>query len=229
MSALIIEALRSPRGRGNDKGALRSLKPVQLLASQFSALAERTGLDTGLVEDVFVGCVTQTGEQGAHIGKLALIQAQWSDTTPALTLNRYCASGLTAVALAAEQALACDGLAVGAGVEMMSRVPMASDRGPLTHDPEFARQARLVPIGLAADAVATLEGFSRQQCDAYALSSHAPQMRGRAATSNRWCPSIWARKGASCSTKLHARKPRQRPWRKLRLPSPVPESMSLRT
>ncbi|MFM8623831.1 MAG: acetyl-CoA C-acyltransferase [Betaproteobacteria bacterium] len=180
MSALIIEALRSPRGRGNDKGALRSLKPVQLLASQFSALAQRTGLDTGLVEDVFVGCVTQTGEQGAHIGKLALIQAQWSDTTPALTLNRYCASGLTAVALAAEQALACDGLAVGAGVEMMSRVPMASDRGPLTHDPEFARQARLVPIGLAADAVATLEGFSRQQCDAYALSSQQRATNARA-------------------------------------------------
>ncbi len=179
MSALIIEALRSPRGRGNDKGALRSLKPVELLAWQFRALAERTRLDTSQVDDVFVGCVTQTGEQGAHIGKLALLQAGWSDSVPALTLNRYCASGLTAVALAAQHAQACDAVTVGAGVEMMSRVPMASDQGPLTHDVEFQRQAALVPIGLAADTVATIEGFSRQQCDAYALASQQRAVAAR--------------------------------------------------
>lgn len=179
MSALIIEALRSPRGKGNDKGALRSLKPVELLASQFTALAERTGLDTGLVEDVFVGCVSQTGEQGSHIGKLALLQAGWSDAAPALTINRYCASGLTAVALAAQHAQNQDAVTVGAGVEMMSRVPMASDQGPLTHDFEFQRHATLVPIGLAADTVATLEGFSRAQCDAYALASQRRAVAAR--------------------------------------------------
>lgn len=171
MTALIIEALRTPRGRGNDKGALRSLKPVQLLAAPLQALAQRTGLETAQVDDVFVGCVTQTAEQGAHIGKLALMQAGWSDGAPAITINRYCASGLSAVALAAQHAAVCDGLAVGAGVEMMSRVPMASDQGPLTHDFEFQRQTQLVPIGLAADTVATIEGFSRAQCDAYALTS----------------------------------------------------------
>jgi acetyl-CoA C-acetyltransferase len=169
--AIIVEAVRSPRGRGNDKGALRGLTPVQLLAGQLQALAARTQLETAHVEDVVAGCVTQTGEQGANIAKLALLQARWSDAVSALTINRYCASGLSAVGSAAQQALASDGLAVGAGVEMMSRVPMASDQGPLTHDRAFQADHALVPIGVAADAVATLEGLSRSQCDAYAAAS----------------------------------------------------------
>lgn len=169
--ALVIEALRTPRGRASDKGALRSLKPVDLLAQQLSALAARAGITTDQVSDAFVGCVTQTGEQGANLAKLAVVRAGWSDSVPGLTINRYCASGLSAVHLAAQQALACDGLAVGGGVEMMSRVPMASDLGPLTHDLDFQQQTFLVPIGIAADVVASLEGFERSQCDAYALTS----------------------------------------------------------
>lgn len=168
---LVIEALRTPRGRGSDKGALHGLKPVDLMAAQLQALSQRTGIDTAGVCDTFIGCVTQTGEQGANIAKLALVRAGWSDAVPGLSINRYCASGLSAVALAAAQAMAEDGLAVGGGVEMMSRVPMASDRGPLTHDPDFQRQTTLVPIGLSADAIATQEGFDRTQCDAYALAS----------------------------------------------------------
>ena len=176
--ALIIEALRSPRGRGSDKGSLKGIKPVQLLGGQLQALAQRTGIDTAHVADVVIGCVTQTGDQGSNIGKMALVQARWSDAAPALSINRYCASGLSAVQFAAQQAMVADGLAVGGGVEMMSRVPMASDQGPLTHDYGFQRATDLVPIGLAADAVASLEGFTRQQCDDYALAS---QQRAAAA------------------------------------------------
>lgn len=169
--ALIIDAVRSPRGRGNDKGSLKAVKPVDLLAQQLSALQARTGVDTLHVEDGAFGCVTQTAEQGSNIGKLALLRAGWNDSVPGLTLNRYCASGLTAVQWAASQALAADAVAVGGGVEMMSRVPMAADQGPLTHDLDFQRATALVPIGLAADAIATMEGFAREQCDAYAAAS----------------------------------------------------------
>ena len=168
---LIIEALRSPRGRGNDKGALRQIKPVDLLAQQLTALAKRTGLNTAQVSDTLIGCVTQTADQGANIAKLSLVRAGWHDSVPGLSINRYCASGLSAVHLASQQAMDNDSLAVGGGVEMMSRVPMASDQGPLTHDFEFQQQTTLVPIGISADTIATQEGFSREQCDAYAVSS----------------------------------------------------------
>ncbi len=168
---LIIEALRSPRGRGNDKGALRQIKPVDLLAQQLTALAKRTGLNTAQVSDTLIGCVTQTADQGANIAKLSLVRAGWHDSVPGLSINRYCASGLSAVHLASQQAMDNDSLAVGGGVEMMSRVPMASDQGPLTHDFEFQHQTTLVPIGISADTIATQEGFSREQCDAYAVSS----------------------------------------------------------
>ena len=168
---LIIEALRSPRGRGNDKGALRQIKPVDLLAQQLTALAKRTGLNTAQVSDTLIGCVTQTAEQGANIAKLSLVRSGWHDSVPGMSINRYCASGLSAVHLAAQQAMDNDSLAVGGGVEMMSRVPMASDQGPLTHDFEFQQQTMLVPIGISADTIATQEGFSRAQCDAYAVAS----------------------------------------------------------
>lgn len=177
---LIIEALRTPRGRGSDKGSLYPLKPVDLMAVQLQALAERTGIDTAQVCDTLVGCVTQTAGQGANIAKLALVRAGWNDRVPGLSINRYCASGLSAVALAASQAMAEDTLAVGGGVEMMSRVPMASDQGPLTHDLEFQRETTLVPIGLSADAIATQEGFDRAQCDAYALASQQRAVQARA-------------------------------------------------
>ena len=168
---LIIEALRSPRGRGNDKGALRQIKPVDLLAQQLTALAKRTGLNTAQVSDTLIGCVTQTAEQGANIAKLSLLRAGWEDSVPGLSINRYCASGLSAVHLASQQAMDNDSLAVGGGVEMMSRVPMASDQGPLTHDFDFQQQTMLVPIGISADTIATQEGFNREQCDAYAVAS----------------------------------------------------------
>lgn len=177
--AVIIDALRTPRGRGNAKGALNGVKPADLLAAPLAALADRHGLAGRTIEDAIFGCVTQTGEQGANIGKLALIAAGYGDGVPGLTVNRYCASGITAVALAAMKAKAGDALAIGGGVESMSRVPMASDKGPLTHDFDYQKAARLVPIGISADAVATTEGFDRATCDTYAAESQRRAVAAR--------------------------------------------------
>jgi len=175
---VIIDALRTPRGRGNAKGALAGVKPVALLAAPLAALVARHPAAAGAIEGVF-GCVTQTGEQGANIGKLALVAAGLPDAIPGLSVNRYCASGISAVRLAALAAREGDGLALAGGVESMSRVPMASDKGPLTHDVEFQAAAGLVPIGISADAIATAEGFSRADCDAYAADSQARAVAAR--------------------------------------------------
>ena len=167
----LVDAVRSPRGRGNDKGSLKAVSPVDLLAGQLRALSQRHALDTSALADLVVGCVTQTGAQGANVGKLAAMAAGYDDAAPAITINRYCASGLSAVQMAAQAALTYDAIAIGAGVEMMSCVPMASDQGPLTHDVALQKRLTLVPIGLSADAIATQEGFSRDDCDRYALAS----------------------------------------------------------
>ena len=181
--AYIADAVRTPRGKGNDQGSLKSIKPALLLAQVLQALAERSALDTAQVADAIFGCVTQTGDQGSSVGTLALPLAGWSDKVPAVTLNRYCASGLSATNFAALQALHGDTLAVGGGVEMMSRVPMGSDRGPLTHDAELQALAHLVPIGIAADAIATQRGYTRERLDRYAAQSQqraaAAAQRGR--------------------------------------------------
>jgi acetyl-CoA C-acetyltransferase len=174
----IVDAVRTARGRGNDKGALKSVQPVDLLAQALRALATRTAFDASQLADTLIGCVTQTAEQGTHVGKLAAITAGWPDSVPSMTVNRYCASGLSAVNYAALRAQSDDGIAVGGGIEVMSRVPMGSDQGPLTHDAAFQHAHALVPIGVAADVVATICGFSRADCDAYALAS---QQRAAAA------------------------------------------------
>ncbi|MCW1930799.1 acetyl-CoA C-acyltransferase [Pararhodobacter zhoushanensis] len=153
------------------------MKPVDLLAAPLRALADRHGHHP--LADAIFGCVTQTAEQGANIGKLGLIAAGYPDAVPGLTINRYCASGITAVGLAALRAQAADGLAIGGGVESMSRVPMASDKGALTHDFDFQKAAGLIPIGISADAVATAEGFSRADCDAFAAESQRRAVAAR--------------------------------------------------
>ena len=155
--AYIADAVRTPRGRGNDKGSLKPVKPAELLAQTLRALAHRTALDTAQVCDAVFGCVTQTADQGASVGTLALPLAGWSDAVGAVTINRYCASGLSATHFAALQALHGDTLALGGGIEMMSRVPMGSDQGPLTHDRTLQLQAQLVPIGIAADLLRSAE------------------------------------------------------------------------
>ena len=173
MNALIVDAVRTPRGRGNDKGSLKSVRPVDLMGQTLKALASRTGLDTSKVADILIGCVTQTADQGSNLGKLSVVAAGWNDAAPGMTVNRYCASGLSAVNYAALKAMQDDGVAVGGGVEMMSRVPVASDKGPLTHDFPFQQRELLIPIGIAADTVATQYGFTRIECDAYANTSQS--------------------------------------------------------
>ena len=185
--AVIAEAVRTPRGKGNDKGSLKSLKPAELLAQALVELVRRSGVDTALINDAIFGCVSQTGEQGSSVGTLALPLAGWSDQVSAVTINRFCASGLSATNFAALQALYGDTLALGGGIEMMSRVPMGSDQGPLTHDLTLQAQARLVPIGIAADAIATQRGYTREQLDAYAASS---QQRAAAAAARGRPPSM---------------------------------------
>ena len=177
--AYIVDAVRTPRGKGNDKGSLKGVKPAELLAQALRALAARTHLDTAQVNDAGFGCVSQSGEQGSSIGTLALPLAQWSDRVSAVTINRYCASGLSATNFAALQALHGDTLAVGGGIEMMSRVPMGSDQGPLTHDPALQQQIHLPPIGIAADAIASQRGYNRDMLDSYAAAS---QQRAAAAS-----------------------------------------------
>lgn len=177
--ALIIDAVRTPRGRGNAKGALAGVKPVDLLAAPLGALSERHALADAAPGEMIIGCVTQTGEQGANIARLGGLAAGLGDGVPGLSVNRYCASGLSAVRLAALSALEGDMLALGGGVESMSRVPMASDKGPLTHDFDLQREQRLVPIGIAADLVATMEGLTRSQCDEYAAESQARAVAAR--------------------------------------------------
>ena len=187
--AYIADAVRTPRGRGNDKGSLKAVKPAELLAQTLRALARRTSLDTALVSDAIFGCVTQTGDQGASVGTLALPLAHWSDAVSAVTINRYCASGLSATNFAALQALHGNTLAIGGGIEMMSRVPMASDQGPLTDDRALQMPAGLVPTGIAADAIATQHGYRRAHVDAFAVSS---QQRAGAASARGHATSMIA-------------------------------------
>lgn len=170
---VIIDAVRTARGRGSDKGSLKSLQPAYLLGQTLGAVAQRNGLHAHWSElaDVLIGCVTQTGARGSNIAKLAVIEVGWPDAIPAASINRYCTSSLSAMGYVAMRCAVDDRLGVAGGVEMMSTVPMASDQGLLTHDLAWTTRHGLVNIGLAADAVASIEGFDRLALDEYALRS----------------------------------------------------------
>ncbi len=170
--AFILEAVRTPRGRGRPDGSLHSITPVQLAAQTLAELRDRTGLDTRLVDDVTLGCVTPIGEQGADIARVAALVAGYDESVPGKQLNRFCASGLESVNTAAAQVMSGSSeLAIGGGVESMSRVPMGSDGGAWAIDPRVAWQQYFVPQGVSADLIATLEGFTRDELDAYAVES----------------------------------------------------------
>jgi acetyl-CoA C-acetyltransferase len=177
--SVVIEALRTPRGAAKETGALHSVTPMELLAGVLRDLAKRTGVDTNEVADGVFGCVTQTGEQGGNIGKSACLLADWSPHLSAVTINRYCASGLSAVNWAAQQARDADGLAVAGGVEMMSRVPMFGDKVPYYADRAIGSRIGFVPPPWSSDLVATRHGFSRQDCDGYAALSQARALAAR--------------------------------------------------
>jgi acetyl-CoA C-acetyltransferase len=179
--ALIFDALRTPRGKGKADGALHSVKPVNLVAGLLTALQQRTALDTSQVDDVVLGCVTPIGDQGSDIAKTAAQVADWDVSVAGVQINRFCASGLEAVNLGAMKVRSgFEDLVVVGGVESMSRVPMGSDGGAWALDPATNLQSQFTPQGVGADLIATLEGFSRQDVDAYALHSQLKAARARA-------------------------------------------------
>ncbi|UWF51092.1 acetyl-CoA C-acetyltransferase [Pseudomonas sp. N3-W] len=179
--ALIFDALRTPRGKGKADGALHSVKPVNLVAGLLRALQQRTSLDTSQVDDVVLGCVTPIGDQGSDIAKSATQVADWDVSVAGVQINRFCASGLEAVNLGAMKIRSgFEDLVVVGGVESMSRVPMGSDGGAWALDPETNLHSHFTPQGVGADLIATIEGFSRQDVDAYALHSQQKAARARA-------------------------------------------------
>jgi len=179
--ALIFDALRTPRGKGKADGALHSVKPVNLVAGLLTALQSRTALDTSQVDDVVLGCVTPIGDQGSDIAKTAVQVADWDVSVAGVQINRFCASGLEAVNLGAMKVRSgFEDLVVVGGVESMSRVPMGSDGGAWALDPQTNLHSHFTPQGVGADLIATLEGFSREDVDAYALHSQQKAARARA-------------------------------------------------
>ncbi len=170
--AYIYDHVRSPRGRGRANGALHEVTPVDLTAQVLSSLRERNELDTSRLDDVVMGCTAPVGEQGAVIARTALLNADYAENVPGKQLNRFCASGLEAVNTAAAQIMAGQSdLAIGGGVECMSRVPMGSDSGAMHADPAIAHKIYFAPQGIGADLIATKWGFSREDVDAYAVES----------------------------------------------------------
>jgi acetyl-CoA C-acetyltransferase len=169
----IYDHVRTPRGKGRSEGRLHEVTPVWLASRPLVALRQRNGLPTAAVDDVVMGCVVPVGEQGGNIGRMAVLQADYDQGVPALQINRYCGSGLESVALAAAKVMGGQAdLTIGAGVEMMSRVPMGSDGGAWAQDPQLAFRTRFVMQGISADLLASLRGHSRTDCDAYAAQSH---------------------------------------------------------
>ncbi|GAA1245216.1 acetyl-CoA C-acetyltransferase [Janibacter melonis] len=176
--ALVLDYVRTPRGKASPRGSLHEHTPVDLVVHLQRALVERTGLDPALVDDVAIGCAGQVDEQGANLARTATLLAGWGDDVPGVTLNRFCASGVDAVGQTAARVRGGDlGLAVAGGVESVSRVPMFTDRGPLWSDPATIRQIGSVHMGIAADLNATLDGFTREELDAYAVETHAKAAR----------------------------------------------------
>ncbi len=170
--AYIYDAVRTPRGRGKSDGALHEITALSLATQVLEQLRDRNGLDTSKVDDVVLGCVSPTGEQGSDIARTAVLNADWAETTAGVQINRFCASGLEACNMAAAKVMTGEAdMAVGGGVESMSRVPMGSDSGAWPIDPSSAFKTYFAPQGIGADLIATLHGFSRDDVDGYAVES----------------------------------------------------------
>ncbi len=171
--AFVFDHVRTPRGRGRSDGALHEITPVQLASQTLAAIRDRNDLDTVLVEDVILGSAMPIGEQGSNLGRTAAVNAGYAQEVPGLQLNRFCASGLEAVNLAAAQVMAGQvDCMVSGGVESMSRLPMSID-GPWTCDPQVSWKCYYAPQGISADLIATLDGYSRSDVDSYAAQSQA--------------------------------------------------------
>ena len=171
--AYIYDAVRTPRGKGKKDGSLHQATPVWLLRTLLQALQARNRLDTSLVDDLVLGCVTPVGEQGADIARTAVLDAGWAQTVAGVTQSRFCASGLESVNLATAKIMSgMEDMVVAGGVESMSRWAMGSDGGAWVMDPRVNSGTAFIPQGISADLIATLEGFGRQDLDAFAAESH---------------------------------------------------------
>jgi acetyl-CoA C-acetyltransferase len=185
----IYDAVRTPRGRGKNDGGLHGVTPTTLAAAVLSALRDRLHFDTALIDDVVLGCVEPIGEQGGDIARTAAIVAGYAESVTGVQINRFCASGLEALNMAAAKvALGEADFAVGGGVESLSRVPMGSSGMALAIDPALSYLGGFVPQGISADLIATLRKFSRGDVDAFALESQ--QRAGAAQSSGRFDRSI---------------------------------------
>ncbi|GIU66920.1 acetyl-CoA C-acetyltransferase [Candidatus Phycosocius spiralis] len=170
--AFIYDAVRTPRGKGRNTGALHEITALSLATQTLQALRDRNNLETSLVDDVVLGCVAPVGEQGSDIARLAVLTADFAQTTAGVQINRFCASGLEACNMAAAKVISGEAeLAIGGGVESMSRVAMGSDGGAWASDPSIAIKTYFTPQGIGADTIATKYGFSRDDVDAYAVES----------------------------------------------------------
>lgn len=182
-SAYIFDAVRTPRGRGRANGALHEVTALSLASQVLQAIRERNQLDTALVDDVILGCVMPVGEQGSDMARIAALVAGYDQRVPGVQINRFCASGLEACNMAAGKVASGEArFVIAGGVESMSRVALGADGGAMLVDPSFAFDHYYAPQGIGADLIATLDGFSREDVDAYAVQS---QQRAAQAWSER--------------------------------------------
>ena len=183
-AAYIYDAIRTPRSKGKADGTLNEVKPINLVTTLLDEMQQRHDLDTARVDDVLLGCVAPVSEQGAVLPKIALQKAGWDETVPGAQVNRFCASGLdTFNTAAAKVASGWEDMVAAGGFESMSRVPMGSDGGPFVEDPETVFVTDFVPQGIGADLIATIEGYSRDDVDAFAVES---QKRAAQARDSGW-------------------------------------------
>jgi acetyl-CoA C-acetyltransferase len=189
MDAYIYDHVRTPRARGKPDGSLHEVTSVWLASRPLAALVARNRLDSRGVEEVVMGCVNPVGEQGGNIARMAVLAADWDETVPGISIDRACGSGLEAVAMAAAKVMSGQAeLAVGAGVESMSRVPMGSSGGAWAQDPTMSARTHFVMQGISADLLASLHGQSRHDLDAYAAESH--RRAARAWSEGRFARSV---------------------------------------
>jgi acetyl-CoA C-acetyltransferase len=173
MEAYIYDAVRTPRGRGKSDGSLHNIQPLTLLSTVLKSIRDRNQLDTSLIDDVIAGCVSPVGEQGADIARTAVLDAGYDQQVSGVQINRFCSSGLEAINMASAYVMSGQAdLFVAGGVEAMSRVPMGSDGGALLMNPQLISKHKLVPQGISADLIATIQGYSRQDVDQFAATSY---------------------------------------------------------
>ena len=179
----IFDAIRTPRGKGSaKKGALKDIKPIHLLSQLYKALEKRTAIDSKEIDTVLLGCVGQIGDQGANIAKISTLFHNWNEEIEGITLNTFCTSALTAIGLAmAKIKSGMADMTIAGGIEMLSRVPMFADTGAWFSDEEVSDKTGFTHMGVSADLIASLEGFTREELDAYAVQS---QHRAAFATQN---------------------------------------------